>query len=288
MVRPIGMLAGAGFVLVLLWSLVWGVIAYVPEIGKPTVHNTFELPKHPKENVSWSFEGPGGKYDNRQLQRGFQVYKEVCSACHSLNQVSFRDLEQIGFSKAEVKAIAKNWVVEVPTINPDTGEATTRKAVPADKFPSPYPNETAARAANNNALPPDQSLIAKARHAGPHYIYSLLTGYEEQPAALVAKFPDVKTPNGLYYNPYFPNLNLAMAPPLADGQVTFADGTPSTQKQIAKDVTAFLMWAAEPNLPTRHSVGWATLAYLLVFTGLAYLAYRNIWADKKPKKPVTA
>jgi ubiquinol-cytochrome c reductase cytochrome c1 subunit len=166
MVRPIGMLAGAGFVLVLLWSLVWGVIAYVPEIGKPTVLNTFELPKHPKENVSWSFEGPGGKYDNRQLQRGFQVYKEVCSACHSLNQVSFRDLEQIGFSKAEVKAIAKNWVVEVPTINPDTGEATTRKAVPADKFPSPYPNETAARAANNNALPPDLSVIVKARHGG--------------------------------------------------------------------------------------------------------------------------
>jgi ubiquinol-cytochrome c reductase cytochrome c1 subunit len=282
------MLAGAGFVLVLLWSLVWGVIAYVPEVGKPTVLSTFELPKHPKENVSWSFEGPGGKYDNRQLQRGFQVYKEVCSACHSLNQVSFRDLEEIGFTKPEVKAIAKNWVVEVPSINPDTGEATTRKAVPADKFPSPYPNETAARAANNNALPPDQSLIAKARHEGPHYIYSLITGYEEQPAALVAKFPDVKTPDGLHYNPYFPNLNLAMAPPLADGQVTYADGTPNTQKQMAKDVTAFLMWAAEPNLPTRHAVGWAALAYLLVFTGLAYLAYRNIWADKKPKKPVTA
>ena len=288
MVRPIGMLAGAGFVLVLLWSLVWGVIAYVPEVGKPTVLSTFELPKHPKENVSWSFEGPGGKYDNRQLQRGFQVYKEVCSACHSLNQVSFRDLEEIGFTKPEVKAIAKNWVVEVPSINPDTGEATTRKAVPADKFPSPYPNETAARAANNNALPPDQSLIAKARHEGPHYIYSLITGYEEQPAALVAKFPDVKTPDGLHYNPYFANLNLAMAPPLADGQVTYADGTPNTQKQMAKDVTAFLMWAAEPNLPTRHAVGWAALAYLLVFTGLAYLAYRNIWADKKPKKPVTA
>lgn len=284
MVRPIGMLAGAGFVLVLLWSLVWGTIAYVPEIGKPTVLNTFELPKHPKENVSWSFEGVGGKYDNRQLQRGFQVYKEVCSACHSLKQVAFRDLEEIGFNKAEVKAIAKGWVVEVPSINPETGEPTTRKATPADKFPSPYANETAARASNNNALPPDQSLIAKARHAGPHYIYSLLTGYEEQPAALVAKFPDVKTPDGLHYNPYFPNLNLAMAPPLADDQVTYADGTKATLKQEAKDVTAFLMWAAEPNLPSRHAVGWAAIAYLLGFTGLAYLAYRNIWADKKPKK----
>ena len=128
MVRPIGMLAGAGFVLVLLWSLVWGVIAYVPEIGKPTVLNTFELPKHPKENVSWSFEGVGGTYDNRQLQRGFQVYKEVCSACHSLKQVAFRDLEEIGFNKAEVKAIAKGWTTEVPSINPETGEPTTRKA----------------------------------------------------------------------------------------------------------------------------------------------------------------
>lgn len=283
-VRPIGMLAGAGFVLVLLWSLVWGVIAYVPEIGKKTVLSEFHLPHHPKENVSWSFEGPGGKYDERQLQRGFQVYKEVCSACHSLKQVAFRDLEEIGFNKAEVKAIAKNWVVEVPTINPETGEPTTRKATPADKFPSPYANDTAARASNNNALPPDQSLIAKARHKGPHYIYSLLTGYEEQPAALVAKFPDVKTPDGLHYNPYFPNLNLAMAPPLTDGSVTYTDGTPSSLKQNAKDVTAFLMWAAEPNLPTRHAVGWAAIVYLLGFTGLAYLAYRNIWADKKPKK----
>lgn len=283
-VRPIGILAGVGFVVVLLWSLIWGTIAYVPDIGKPTVLNTFNLPYHPKENVSWSFEGLTGKYDNRQLQRGFQVYKEVCSACHSMKQVAFRDLEEIGFNKAEVKAIAKNWVVEVPTVNPETGEPTTRKATPADKFPSPYANETAARASNNNALPPDQSLIAKARHEGPHYIYSLLTGYENQPAALVAKFPDVKTPDGLHYNPYFANLNLAMAPPLSDGQVTFADGSPNDLKHEAKDVAAFLMWAAEPNLPARHTVGWAAVIYLLAFSGLAYLAYRNIWADKKPKK----
>ncbi|UVO55864.1 cytochrome c1 [Sphingomonas sp. SUN039] len=276
------MLAGAGFVLALLWSLAWNVVAYVQDPPVPTVEHEFHL--KPKENISWSFEGVGGKYDNRQLQRGFQVYKEVCSACHSLKQVAFRDLEEIGFNKAEVKAIAKNWVVEVPSINPETGEPATRKAMPFDKFPSPYANETMARASNNNALPPDQSLLAKAREGGPHYLYSLLTGYQDQPAELLKKFPDAKTPDGLHYNPYFPNLNLAMAPPLADGQVTYADGTPNTQKQMAKDVSAFLMWAAEPNLPTRHAVGWATLAYLLVLTGLAYLAYRSIWADKKPKK----
>ena len=287
MARPIGMLAGAGFVLVLLWSLAWGAISFAGEFGTPTVKNTFHLPLHPKE-VSWSFEGPGGTFDKRQLQRGFQVYKEVCSACHSMKQVAFRDLEQIGFSKAEVKAIAKGWSTEVPSINPETGEATTRKATPSDHFPSPYPNDVAARAANNNALPPDQSLLIKARHEGPQYIYSLLTGYPadgQQPAALLAKFPDVKTPDGLHYNPYFPNLNLAMAPPLVDGSVTYADGSPNDLKHEAKDVTAFLMWAAEPNLESRHAVGWASLVYLVILTGLAYLAYRGIWADKKGKKP---
>ncbi len=287
-----GPLVGLAFVIVLLWSVVWGAIGYVGEFGKPTVKSAFGLPKAPIENVSWSFEGPGGSYDRAQLQRGFQVYKEVCSACHSMTRVAFRDLEEIGFSKAEVKAIAKGWVVEVPSINPETGEVATRKATPADHFPSPYANEVAARAANNNALPPDQSLIVKARHEGPHYIYSLITGYPAdgaQPPALLAKFPDVRTPDGLHYNPYFPNLNLAMAPPLVDGQVTYADGSPNDLKHEAKDVVAFLMWAAEPKLEARHQVGWATLAYLLVFTGLAYMAYRSIWADKKGKtaKPST-
>ncbi|MEP6784250.1 MAG: cytochrome c1 [Sphingomonadales bacterium] len=283
-VRPIGMLVGLGFVFVLLLTMLWGVVAYVPEIGKKTALSEFHVPMHPKEDVSFSFEGLFGKYDNRQLQRGFQVYKEVCAACHSMKQVAFRDLEEIGFSKPEVKAIANQWTTEVPSINPDTGEASTRKATPADKFPSPYPNDTAARAANNNALPPDQSLLAKARHNGPHYIYSLLTGYQAQPAALVAKYPDLKTPPGLHYNPYFPNLNLAMAPPLTDGSVTYSDGTKSTLKQNAEDVSAFLMWAAEPNLPKRHAVGWASVLYLLVMTVLAYFAYKGIWADKKPKK----
>lgn len=286
MVRPLGMLAGAGLVLALIWSLVWNIVGYVQEPPVATVEHEFHL--KPKSNISFSFEGVGGKYDNRQLQRGFQVYKEVCSACHSLKQVAFRDLEEIGFNTAEVKAIAKNWVVEIPSINPETGEPATRKATPADKFPSPYANDVAGRASNNNALPPDLSLMTKARHDGTHYVYSLLTGYQAQPAKLLKEFPDAKTPDGLHYNPYFANLNLAMAPPLTDGSVTYTDGTPSTMKQNAKDVAAFLAWTAEPNLPTRHAVGWATLIYLLVLTGLAYLAYRNIWADKKPKKPAKA
>jgi len=278
MVRPIGILAGIGFVAVVLWSLMWGVIAYVSEPHKPTVEHVFHL--KPKE-VSFSFNGPMGKFDRQQLQRGFQVYKEVCSACHSMKLVAFRDLEQIGFSKAEVKAIAKNWALETPSIDPATGEATTRKPVASDYFPMPFANDVAARAANNNAIPPDQSLIVKAREDGPAYVYSLLTGYREQPAALLKQYPEAKTPEGLHYNPYFPNLNLAMAPPLTDGQVTYADGTKATVSQMSKDVVAFLTWAAEPKLETRHVVGWASLVYLLVFTGFAYAAYRTIWADKK-------
>ena len=278
MVRPIGILAGLGFVAVVLWSLMWGVVAYVTEPHVPTVEHAFHL--KPKE-VSFSFEGPAGKYDKQQLQRGFQVYKEVCSACHSLKFVAFRDLEGIGFSPAQVKAIAKNWALETPSIDPATGEANTRKSLPSDYFPKPFANDVAARAANNNAIPPDQSLIVKAREEGPQYIYSLLTGYQDQPAALLKKYPDAKTPEGLHFNPYFPNLNLAMAPPLVADQVSYADGTKATLDQEAKDVVAFLTWAAEPKLENRHVAGWASLVYVLIFTGFAYAAYRTIWADKK-------
>ena len=188
-----------------------------------------------------------------------------------------------------MKAIADQWQIEVPSINPDTGEVATRKATPADRFPSPYANETAARAANNNALPPDLSLIAKAREGGAAYTYSLLTGYERQPAELLHKFPAAKTPANLHYNPYFANLNIAMPPPLtADGQVTYAEGNPpATVDQMAKDVSAFLVWAAEPNLERRHASGLAVVIFLLVATGLGYFAYRNIWAEAKRKVRVT-
>jgi ubiquinol-cytochrome c reductase cytochrome c1 subunit len=249
MVRPIGILAGLAIVTAVLWSFLWGLVAYIQSPPLETAEHYVEKHYQPAREVSFSFDGPFGKYDNRQLQRGFQVYKEVCSACHSMKLVAFRDLEQIGFSKPEVKAIAKGWAIETPSLNPDTGEPATRKSLPSDHFPPPFANDIAARAANNNAIPPDQSLLAKARDEGPHYIYRLITGYTPQPAELVKKFPDIKTPPGLHYNPYFPNLNLAMAPPLtADGQVTYSDGTKATVPQMAQDVSAYLMWAAEPKL----------------------------------------
>jgi len=278
MVRPLAMLTGLGLVVAALWSFLWSATAYISSPPVATAEQLFH--REPKE-VSFSFDGPFGKYDHAQLQRGFKVYKEVCAACHSMKLVAFRDLRQIDFSDAQVKAIAKSWPIEAPSIDPKTGEPATRKALPADHFPPPYPNAVAAAAANNNAVPPDQSLLAKAREGGPHYIYSLLTGYEKQPAALLRQFPDVKTPPGLHYNPYFANLNLAMAPPLTSGQVTFDDGSPNTIDHEAKDVAAFLMWAAEPKLNARHAAGLASVVFLMFFTGLAYLAYKSIWADKK-------
>ncbi|WP_404713441.1 cytochrome c1 [Sphingomonas sp. MMS24-J13] len=266
---------GLGFIL----ALAWGFITSPHDASPETATEVYHL--KPKE-VHFSFDGPFGKYDHQQLQRGFQVYKEVCSACHSMKLVAFRDFEEIGFSKPEVKAIAKGWATEVPSINPDTGEATTRKAIPSDYIPSTYANETAARAANNNALPPDMSLLAKAREGGPHYIYSILTGYHEQPAELLKKFPDAKTPTGLHYNPYFANLNFAMPQPLvADGQVTYSDGTKATVDQMAKDVSAFLMWAAEPKLENRHRTGIAVMIYLLIGTLLSFGAYKAVWHGKK-------
>ena len=280
MVRPIAFLVGLGFAGILLYSLVMGSIAYIQEPPRPTAEHEFH--KHP-EKLDLASNGPFGKFDLQQLQRGFQVYKEVCAACHSLHHVAFRDLKELGFTDPEVKAIAKGWATEVPSINPDTGEPATRKATPADKFPSPYANDVMARAANNNALPPDLSLMTKARHDGGAYVHSLLTGYQaNQPAELLAKFPDSKTGPGLHYNPYFANLNIAMPPPLvADGQVTYADGTKATVDQMAKDVAAFLVWTAEPNLQKRHEIGLAVIIFLLMATTLAYLSYRNIWAGIK-------
>src|SRR5205814_6401293 len=177
-------------------------------------------------------DGPFGKFDRAQLQRGLQIYTEVCSACHSLKLVSFRDLKGLGYNDAEIKAYAgsgQQWKIQVASINPDTGEAATRKPLPSDNFPPPFANEVAARAANNNALPPDLSLITKSREGGPAYVYSLLTGYANQTGyknekgeELLKKFPDAKTPPNLHYNPYFANLNLAMPPPLtSDGQVSY-------------------------------------------------------------------
>jgi ubiquinol-cytochrome c reductase cytochrome c1 subunit len=272
MVRLFGFLVGLGFVAVAAWSLLWGAIAFLGEEHVESVEHKFH--KHPK-SLALASDGPFGHYDDRQLQRGFQVYKEVCASCHGLSFVAFRNLEDLGYEEPEIKAIADQWAAQVPTVDPKTGEATTRKALPADKFPEPYPNEVAARAGNNNALPPDLSLITKAREGGAAYIYSLLTGYQNPPANLPQ---EARPGKGLHFNPYFANLNIAMPPPLtSDGQVTYADGTPSTVDQMAKDVSAFLTWTAEPRLENRHRAGLATLLFLIIATVLAYMAYQNIW-----------
>jgi ubiquinol-cytochrome c reductase cytochrome c1 subunit len=285
MIRKIGPLIGLGFVIVLLISLFSGLKSYFADPPAATAEHEFH--RHPKE-LHLASNGPLGHYDRQQLQRGFQVYKEVCAACHGLSLVAFRDLAALGYEEPEIKAIANQWATEVPSVNPDTGEAATRKAVPADRFPSPYANETAARAANNNALPPDLSLITKAREDGTAYVHSLLTGYSKQPAELVKKFPAAKTPAGLYYNPYFANLNIAMPPPItSEGQVTYADGTKPTVDQMATDVAAFLTWTAEPKLENRHRYGLTVLIFLLIATILGYLSYRNIWATAKRKVRVT-
>jgi ubiquinol-cytochrome c reductase cytochrome c1 subunit len=276
-------LVGVVFSTVLLISFFNNISADKPE---PTAEEEFHLSPEP---LALASNGPFGKFDTKQLQRGFQVYKEVCAACHGLSLVAFHDLEALGYNEAEVKAIANQWPIEVPSVNPETGEAATRKALSSDRFPSPYANETAARAANNNALPPDLSLITKARGGGAAYIHSLLTGYRQQPAELLQKFPAAKTPEGLYYNPYFPNLNLAMPPPLtADGQVTYAPGNPApTVDQMSTDVSAFLVWTAEPKLAVRKATGlWVTI-FLLFATVFGYLAYRNLWASEKRKVRVT-
>ena len=285
MVRFIGFVVGLGLAGILLISFFVGAADYFANPPEETAQHA--LHKHPKP-LHLASDGPFGKFDKRQLQRGFQVYKEVCAACHGLSLVAFRDLEALGYEEPEIKAIADQWAIQVPSINPDTGEAATRKAIPSDRFPSPYANDVAAAAANNNALPPDLSLITKAREGGAAYIYSLLTGYQRQSPELIREFPDAKTPAGLHYNPYFPNLNLAMPPPLAsNGQVTYADGTPSTVDQMSKDVSAFLVWTAEPKLENRLATGLAVVVFLLIASILAYFAYRNIWAEAKRKVRVT-
>lgn len=279
MIRIGAFLVGLFFSGWLLVSFGVGAAAYISEPPQPTAEHEFHL--HPKK-LALSSDGPMGKFDRQQLQRGFQVYKEVCSACHSMRLVAFRNLTELGYTEDEVKAIAANWATQTPSIDPATGEPTTRKPLPQDYIPSPHANETAARAANNNALPPDLSLITKARNGGAAYVYSLLTGYQDPPAELAKKFPDAMPGPGLNYNPYFANLNIAMANPLgSDGIVTYSDGTNATREQMAKDVAAFLVWTAEPTLEKRHQTGWAVLIFLIIATGLGYMAYRNVWAGVK-------
>ncbi len=276
MTRIIAPLIGLGFAFVLVLGL-FGTITTASEPA--TAEHEFHLKPKP---VALASNGIFGKFDKQQLQRGFQVYTEVCAACHSISLVAFRDLADLGYNEAQVKAIAQQWTTEQPSVNPETGEPATRKNLPSDKFPHVYANDVAARAANNNAIPPDLSLMTKARPDGAAYVHSLLTGYGESPAEVQKKFPNFTTPDGLYFNRYFPTLNLAMPQPLtSDGQVTYADGTNATIDQMAKDVTAFLVWTAEPKLEARHTAGLASVIFLLIFIGLTIGAYTSVWRNVK-------
>jgi ubiquinol-cytochrome c reductase cytochrome c1 subunit len=224
----------------------------------------------PLPRQEWSFDGVFGTYDLASLQRGFQVYKEVCSVCHPVKHLYFRDLGEIGYGEDEVKAIAAGYqVTDGPN---DEGQMYQRPGRPSDPIPGPFPNDQAARAANNGALPPDQSLIVKARPGGPDYVYGILTGYKEPPASF-------KMIEGMNYNEFFPGHQIAMPPPLSDNAVTFADGTLATVPQMAHDVTSFLTWAAEPNLDDRHRTGLKVILFLVVGAGVFYAAKRKIWAQ---------
>jgi ubiquinol-cytochrome c reductase cytochrome c1 subunit len=246
----------------------------------------------PKEQ--WSFGGMFGHYDRAQLQRGFKVYREVCASCHALTLVSFRNLMEKGgpqFSEGQVRLLAAEYkITDGPN---ETGEMFERPGRPSDRFPAPFANEQAARVSNGGAYPPDFSVLAKARsyergwtnlyivrdlltgyqEHGADYIHALLTGYDHQPPA------DHPVPQGSHYNPYFPGGNIAMPKPISDGQVEYTDGTPTTVDQYSRDVTAFMMWAAEPHLEARKQMGFVVMIFLAVFAVLVYFTKKKVWSD---------
>jgi cytochrome c1 len=257
----------------------------VAAVALPALAAEQEAPPRQK----WSFAGPFGKYDEAQLQRGFKVYKEVCSACHSIQMLTFRNLADRGgpgFSEEQAAAVASEY--KIKDID-DRGEPTERTGRPADTFPPPFANELAAKAANGGTAPPDMSTLAKARtyqrgfpwfvfdmftqyqEQGPDYITALLKGYEEPPK-------DFKLPSGGNYNKYFPGHNIAMPPPLQAGQVTYDDGAPQTLDQYSQDVSAFLMWVAEPHLVQRKRIGFQVMVFLIVLAGLMYFTKKNVWS----------
>jgi ubiquinol-cytochrome c reductase cytochrome b/c1 subunit len=242
----------------------------------------------PPPPVKWSFAGPFGKFDEGQLQRGFKIYKEVCSACHSLELLSIGSLAEPGgpgFSVAQVEALAATY--KISDLD-DKGQPKEREGRPADHFPSPFPNAAAAAAANGVA-PPDMSTLAKARgyqrgfprfvfdvftqyqEAGPDYIHAILNGYKDPPKGFAV-------PAGGHYNEYFPGHVIAMPPPLTDGQVTYDDGSPQTLAQYSQDVAAFLMWAAEPHLVQRKRIGFQVIVFLIVLSGLLYFTKKKVWS----------
>ena len=222
--------------------------------------------------VDWSFAGLTGKFDRASLQRGYQVYKEVCSSCHSMKYLSYRNLgQQCGpeFSLAEVKAIAASYDIED---GPNSeGDMFTRPGRPSDPFKNPYPNDNAAIAANGGAYPPDMSVLVKARPGGANYIYSILMGYEEKPADFILE-------EGVYYNKYMDGNKIKMTSPLSDDLIEYSDGTKVTIDQMAKDVTTFLTWAAEPHLEARHKTGTKVMIYLILLATLVYFSMKRLWS----------
>jgi len=266
------------------------IIGVGPAVASEEEGGTPHYPIHHPKEQSWSFAGPFGTFDKGQLQRGLKVYVEVCSACHSMDLVAFRTLGALGYSEDQVKSFAANYEVEDGP-NAD-GDMFTRTAVASDYFPSPFPNEEAAAASNGGAVPPDFSLLAKARYvergfpqfifdiftgyneSGPNYIYSLLTGYEEAPHGH-------EVAEGTYYNPYFlGSAALAMAQPIDDGAVTYDDGSPETLDQYSHDVSAFMMWAAEPHMEDRKRTGFMVILFLAIFSSLMYLTKKAVYSNK--------
>ncbi|PZO82251.1 MAG: cytochrome c1 [Mesorhizobium amorphae] len=264
-------------------------VAGAAEEGHSAAEPT-HYPIHKPEQMSWSFAGPFGTYDKGQLQRGFKVYKEVCAACHSLNYVPFRALEGLGYSDAQVRAVAAEY--QIPDGPDANGDMFERPGIPSDYFPAPYANAEAAAASNNGAAPPDLSLMAKARsvergfptfvfdiftqyqQGGPDYTHALLTGYDETPPE------GMQIAEGTHYNPYFiAGKSLAMPKPISDDQVTYDDGSPQTVEQYSLDVSAFMMWAAEPHLDDRKRTGFRVMVFLILLAGLVYATKRRIWAD---------
>ncbi len=231
----------------------------------PAARAAVEVPSQ-----SWSFGGPFGTFDQGDLQRGLQVYREVCAGCHALKYVAFRNLTDLGYDEQQIKDFAAEaTIIDGPD---DDGEMFERDGRPSDYFPAPFANDKAAAASNNGAIPPDLSLLAKARVGGPDYLYALLTGYDEPAEGF-------EVLEGLNYNHFFPGNQIAMAPPLFDEGVEYADGTEASLDQMARDVTTFLMWTAEPKLEVRKRTGVKVVLFLIILTGMLYAVKRKIWAD---------
>ena len=224
----------------------------------------------PIPDRKFSFDGIFGTYDRASAQRGFQVYKEVCSACHGMRLVAYRNLRELGLTEAQVAGIASQF--EIKDGPNDEGQMFERPGRPADRFRSPFPNDAAARAANNGALPPDLSVMTKARAGGADYLFALLTGYEDPPAGMTMM-------DGMHFNSYYPGNQIAMGAPLNPDQVEYADGTSATVEQMAHDVSTFLQWAAEPELEQRRALGVKIIIFLTILAGLTYAVKRKIWAD---------